>query len=56
LEEIINESGNLLNENENLSFDAKNKLLNEKGCFFSAKNYEIKNELLGLLYFLMKLK
>ena len=50
LTEIKNEPNKLSKQNEHLAFEAKNKLLNEKGCYFSPNNDEIKHQLLGELF------
>jgi hypothetical protein len=49
LKEIIKESINLLKKNEKKSFEFKNKILNEKGCFFTPNNDEFRAELFGEL-------
>jgi hypothetical protein len=50
LAKIVDESINLLSENANQSFEAKNKILNKIGCFFSSNdNKEFKRELFGEL-------
>jgi hypothetical protein len=49
LEKIIDESSDLLKQMENQSFEAKNKILNEKGCYFSPNKDEFKSDLFGEL-------
>jgi hypothetical protein len=49
LEEIFKESNDLLKENQSQSFGAKNKILNDKGCFFLPNNDEFKDDLFGEL-------
>ena len=41
------EVNNLLQENENKSFEAKNKALRGKGCHFFVNSSDIKNEFFG---------
>ena len=50
LDEIKNESSKLLNKNDDIFFEAKKKLLNEKELYFSPNYNEIKNEILGELF------
>jgi hypothetical protein len=49
LEEIFKESNDLLKENDSQSFGAKNKILNQNGCFFLPNNDEFKDDLFGEL-------
>jgi hypothetical protein len=49
LDEITEESINLLKENQSQSFDAKNKILNKKGCYFIPNKKEFKSEFFGEL-------
>ncbi len=48
-EEIFKESSILLKENESQSFEAKNKILNQRGCHFSQNKDEFKIDLFGEL-------
>ncbi len=49
LEKIIDESSDLLKQTENQSFEAKNKILNGKGCYFTPNKDEFKDDLFGEL-------